>query len=57
MPPVCTATCTDPQWSVMPSLLPDLSIADSLKITAAILTVWGLAVAARMLRRYIAKRL
>lgn len=52
-PEVCTITCTSPEWSVVPGLLPPLSLGDALVIGSAICGVWGLAVAARMLRRFV----
>lgn len=55
-PAVCTVTCTDPQWSVVPTVLPPLSIGDGFLIGSAILTVWGIAVAGRMVRRFVSKR-
>jgi hypothetical protein len=55
-PLVCTATCSAPEWAVMPGLLPPLSVDDALLIGSAILAAWGLGVAGRMLRRYVSKR-
>lgn len=50
---VCTTTCTDPQWLVMPELLPPLSAGDGATIGLAIVLAWGAGVSIKLVIRFL----
>ena len=46
-----TGTCSAPYYAPQPSLLPDLSIPDSMTIAVAILALWAVGFGIRAIRR------
>lgn len=46
-----TGTCSAPYYAPQPSLLPDLSIADSITISVAVIALWAIGFGIRSIRR------